>query len=578
MSAPFGAPFHDCEDPMFDNKKRDPQESERLLLNAAGDAAVLLDRGASIVSISDATLMLLGQPAGSRALVTEPFFKMICADDAQAVRDAFRTTVETGNRTRANGRLQDDPAGQWFDWQFSRYDSAQGTKSPILAVARDATDAHQLETALRYDALHDKLTGLPNRALFSDRLQLALEQARRAKEPLGVLLLDLDGFKKVNDSMGHMVGDTLLQVASHRMAGALREGDTLARFGGDEFVVLLPGARHETDLHTVARRILVALQPPFEMANRKLYVSGSIGGALYPRDGSTEDTLLAAADMAMYQAKGTKGGCCVVFDGSARPDAKASVALEEGMHQAISEGQFLLHFQPLIGAQSRQVEGFEALMRWERPGHGLVSPADFIPLAEANGLITLLGTWALKAACMQAQRFSKLAGRPLSMSVNVSPRQFRSTNFVEAVQGALALSELPPTQLVLEVTEGILMDAPAHAARILSTLADRGVRVAIDDFGTGYCSLAYLKSLPVNSLKIDRSFVTGLPAEAKDAAICRSVLGLARELGLSCTAEGIETPEQRQFLTENGCTFLQGYLEGRPVPAEQITALLTRAA
>jgi diguanylate cyclase (GGDEF)-like protein len=563
---------------MFDTKNRDLQDAVRLLLDAAGDAALLLDRGASVVSASDNTMMLLGHPAGSRALVTEPFFKMFCTQDAQAVRDAFRITADTGNRTRAHGRLQDDPAGQWFDWQFSRYDESQGGKSHILAVARDATAAHQLEAALRHDALHDKLTGLPNRALFSDRLNLALEQARRAKTPFGVLLLDLDGFKKVNDSMGHLVGDTLLQVASTRMAEALRDGDTIARFGGDEFVVLLPGARDENDMHTVARRLLVMLQPPFELANHKLYVSGSIGGALYPRDGSTEETLLAAADVAMYQAKGSQGGCCVIYDGRARPDAKASVALEEGMHQAISEGQFLLHFQPLIGAQSRLIEGFEALMRWDRPGQGLVSPAQFIPLAEANGLITLLGAWALKAACMQAQRFSKLAGRPLFMSVNVSPRQFRSNNFVEAVKGAIAMSGLSPTQLVLEVTEGILMDAPTQAARILGTLAESGVRVAIDDFGTGYCSLAYLKSLPVNSLKIDRSFVTGLPDTAKDAAICRSVLGLARELGMSCTAEGIETKEQRQFLTENGCTFLQGYLEGRPVPAEQIAALLTGAA
>ena len=563
---------------MFENKTRDQQDVARLLLDAAGDAALLLDRGASIVSISDNTLMLLGQPAGSRALVTEPFFKMICAQDVQAVREAFRVTAETGNRSRAHGRLMDDPAGQWFDWQFSRYDNAQGGKSPILAVARDATDAHQLEKTLRHDALHDKLTGLPNRALFADRLNLALEQAKRTKGTLGVLLLDLDGFKKVNDGLGHLVGDTLLQVASNRMASALRDGDTLARFGGDEFVVLLPGACNENDLHTVARRLLMALQPPFELANRKLYVSGSIGGALFPRDGSTDETLLAAADVAMYQAKDTQGGCCVVYDSRDRTNANASVALEEGMYQAISEGQFLLHFQPLFGVKSRRVEGFEALMRWHRPGHGLVSPAEFIPLAEANGLITLLGSWALKAACMHAQQFSKLAGRPLSMSVNVSPRQFRSKNFVEAVQAALSLSGLSPTQLVLEVTEGILMDAPAQAASVLEKLAASGVRSAIDDFGTGYCSLAYLKSLPVSSLKIDRSFVTGLPGEMKDAAICRSVLGLARELGLSCTAEGIETDGQRKFLADHGCTYLQGYLLGRPLPAQQIAELLTAAA
>lgn len=563
---------------MLDVTHRNPQEMVRLLLEAAGDAVMLLDRGGSVLSVSETALMLMGHPAGSRVLIDESFFKMLSTQDVQAVREAFRDTAESGERTRAYARLLDDPAGQWFDWQFSRLDATQGAKSPVIAVARDATEARRLEQSLRHEAVHDKLTGLPNRALFSDRLAVTLAQARRTKAPFAVLMMDLDGFKKVNDALGHQMGDSLLCVAAHRMASVLRDTDTIARFGGDEFMVLLPGATNEVDIHTVARRLLVALQPPFELGNRQLYVSSSIGGALYPRDGNTEEALLGAADAAMYQAKEAQGGHCVVYDGSRLNQAAASVSMEEGLYQAIRDGELLLHFQPLVSGRTGDIDGFEALMRWNRPGVGMVSPAEFIPLAEANGLITLLGGWALKSACRQVQQFSAQAGRPLFMSVNVSPRQFRSNNFVETVRGALALSGLAPAQLVLEVTEGILMSDPMRATKVLTELADSGIRVAIDDFGTGYSSLAYLKSLPVHSLKIDRSFVKDLPASGKDAAICRAVLSMARELGISCTAEGIETAEQRDFLLEQGCAYLQGYLLGRPAPPETILALLAPPA
>lgn len=559
---------------MYDALTRNSPEVSRQLLEAAGDAVLLLDRGASVLNVSDAALLLLGQPQGSRALIDESFFKMLVQQDAQAAREAFRETTDNGTRTRACARLQDDPAGQWFDWQFSRLDAAQGAKSPVLAVARDATETRRLEQTLRHEAVHDKLTGLPNRVLFADRLSVTIAQARRRSSQFAVMMMDLDGFKKVNDAFGHQMGDALLRLVADRLASALRDTDTLARFGGDEFLILLPGATNEADILTVSRRLLVALQAPFELDNRQLYVSASIGGALFPRDGATEQSLMGAADVAMYKAKDAQGAQCIIYDGQQVNQAAASVCMEEGLYQAIREGQLRLFFQPLHGAATRRVEGFEALMRWDRPEFGLVSPAEFIPLAESNGLITLLGGWALKAACMQVQQFSQQAGRPLFMSVNVSPRQFRSDNFLSTVRTALALTSLPPQQLVLEITEGILMSDPARAAKVLEELAATGIRIAIDDFGTGYCSLAYLKSLPVHTLKIDRSFVKDLPGASKDAAICRAVLGMARDLGLSCTAEGIETPAQRDFLIENGCTYLQGYLLGKPMPAETLMPLL----
>ncbi len=360
---------------------------------------------------------------------------------------------------------------------------------------------------------------------------------------------------------------------------ALRDVDTLARVGGDEFVVLLPSAIEESEVQLVARRLISALQVPFEIHGHTLYVSTSIGAATYPQHGESEVRLLAHADTAMCHAKNTGKARCVMYSQEKFSQPEHDVSMEAAMFEAVRNGEFLLHYQPIIDARTRQIMGFEALMRWIHPESGPISPVQFIPMAESNGLINLLGAWALKAACVQLRRFEQSAGRSLYVSVNVSPRQFRNDQFIDMVDEAIMLSGINGNQLLLEITEGILMSDPEHAEVLLTAITARGVRIAIDDFGTGYSSLAYLKRFPIDALKIDRAFIKDLPESVKDAAICNVVLNLANNLNLSTVAEGVENQRQFDFLAAQGCTFIQGFHTGRPLlPEDAINILLPDAA
>ena len=389
-----------------------------------------------------------------------------------------------------------------------------------------------------------------------------------------MIALDLDGFKKVNDALGHPVGDALLRVAGERLREALRDIDTLARVGGDEFVAVLPNAVDEHEIHLIGRRLISAMQLPFDIHGHTLYVSTSIGGAIYPEHGDSEVKLLAHADTAMYRAKETGKARCVIYSPQKFTLPEHDVSMEAAMFEAVRNGEFLLHYQPIVDARTRQIMGFEALMRWMRPELGAVSPVQFIPMAESNGLINLLGAWALKAACMQIRRFEEVAGRQLYVSVNVSPRQFRNDQFLDVMDDAIKLSGLQGRQLLLEITEGILMSDPEHAETLLTAITARNVRIAIDDFGTGYSSLAYLKRFPIDALKIDRAFIKDLPSSVKDAAICNVVLSLANHLKLSTVAEGVENEQQLQFLATQGCTLIQGFHTGHPLLPEDVMEIL----
>jgi EAL domain-containing protein (putative c-di-GMP-specific phosphodiesterase class I) len=354
----------------------------------------------------------------------------------------------------------------------------------------------------------------------------------------------------------------------------LRDVDTLARIGGDEFVAVLSGVVEESEVQLIARRMISAIQLPFDIHGHTLYVSTSIGAAIYPVHGDSEVKLLAHADTAMYRAKETGKARCVIYSPQKFGQAEHDVSLEAAMFEAVRNGEFLLHYQPIVAAQTRQIVGFEALMRWTRSEVGSVSPVRFIPMAESNGLINLLGAWALKAACVQIKRFQEIARRPLYVSVNVSPRQFRSDKFLQVMDQAIQISGLHGSQLLLEITEGILMSDPEHAEALLNAIAMRNVRIAIDDFGTGYSSLAYLKRFSIDALKIDRAFIKDLPRSVKDAAICNAVLSLANDLNLSIIAEGVENEEQLQFLSQQGCTHIQGFHTGKPLlPNEAIEIL-----
>ena len=540
------------------------------LLEAAGDAVFRLSPSAGILYASKRAVELLG---GDMALEGRSLAALVHEDDRATVTQSFTRAVQTGLPCKATARVECESRELWFELQFTRYDGGDGTFE-ILAVGRDISAQQATEERLRHMATHDALTGLPNRSLLSDRIRMAIAHARRTGLGFSILALDLDGFKKVNDALGHPVGDRLLRIAAARLNDTLRDVDTLARVGGDEFVAVLPGASSDGEILTIARRMIATVQQPFDIDGHTLYVGTSIGAAVFPQHGDTEVKLLAHADSAMYRAKETGKARCVIYAHEKFTQPEHDVSLEAAMFQGVRDGEFLLHYQPIVDARSRQVLGFEALMRWCRPGHGMVPPSQFIPMAENNGLINLLGAWALKAACVQIKRFEEVAGRQLYVSVNVSPRQFRNDQFLDIVDEAMALSGLCGDQLLLEITEGILMSDPDHAETLLHAMSERQIRIAIDDFGTGYSSLAYLKRFPIAALKIDRAFIKDVPASVKDVAICNVVLSLASHLNLSTVAEGVESDEQMEFLAAHGCRLVQGYLTGRPLPPQEIIEIL----
>jgi diguanylate cyclase (GGDEF)-like protein/PAS domain S-box-containing protein len=547
-----------------------PQTQMVSLMEAAGDAVFRISKAGEILYASKRALELVGR---SDTLAGLQLSDLLLLSDRLAIAVALSQACESQQPVRLNVRVTARATVLWFELQLMAYVTETGD-AELLAVGRDVSSQHATEERLRHMATHDALTGLPNRSLLSDRVRMAIAQARRNGVGFAVLALDLDGFKKVNDALGHPVGDALLRVAGDRLRVALRDADTLARVGGDEFVVVLPGVTQQAEVQLIAKRMISSLQLPFEINGHTLYVGSSIGAAVYPDHGDSEVKLLAHADTAMYRAKETGKARCVIFNPQKFNAPEHDVSMEAAMFEAVRNGEFLLYYQPIVNARSRQIMGFEALMRWVRPDSGLVSPVQFIPMAESNGLINLLGSWALKAACVQLKRFQEVARRELYVSVNVSPRQFRNDQFITMVEEAIQLGGIQANQLLLEITEGILMSDPEHAENILTQINSRKVRVAIDDFGTGYSSLSYLKRFPIDALKIDRAFIKDLPESVKDAAICNVVMSLARHLKLATVAEGVENERQLQFLSDQGCTFIQGFHTGRPLPPDEAIKLL----
>ncbi len=540
------------------------------LMEAAGDAVFRMADYGRILFASTRAMELVSPGTSLNGL---HLGEIVDEQDHAALDAALAHTVSSGKPSRANLRLKTPHGALWMELQIAAYLNFDG-QTELLAVGRDISGQQETEERLRHMATHDVLTGLPNRSLLSDRIHMAIAQSRRTGIGFALLALDLDGFKKVNDALGHPLGDALLSVAAARLSETLRDVDTLARVGGDEFVAVLPEAVSDAEIQTIARRMISVMQMPFEIQGHTLYIGTSIGAAVFPQHGDGEVKLLAHADTAMYRAKEIGKGRCVIYDQQKFTQPEHDVSLEAAMFQAVRNGEFLLNYQPIVDAGSRQIMGFEALMRWHRPGEGLVPPSQFIPMAESNGLINLLGAWALKAACVQLKRFEEAANRPLYISVNVSPRQFRNEQFLGVIDEALRLSGLHGEQLLLEITEGILMSDPEHAEAFLKEMVARDVRIAIDDFGTGYSSLAYLKRFPIATLKIDRAFIKDLPGSIKDVAICNVVLSLAKHLNLNTVAEGVEHEAQLQFLARQGCDLIQGYLTGIPLLPEQALAML----
>ncbi len=456
----------------------------------------------------------------------------------------------------------------WAHARVTAIDPQDLTKG-VVWVAQDITERKLAETRLKQLAHFDSLTGLPNRALFRDRLATALAQIGRRRTPIGLLFVDLDRFKKVNDTLGHDAGDALLRVAARRLAAVVRQTDTVARLGGDEFAVVLPDLHGAHAAGQVAEKIVRAFRVPFGVDGHELHVTPSIGIAVAPGDGEDADVLIRNADVAMYQAKeqGRNGFQFYAREMNAR--AGRLLKLEAELRHALERGEFLLHYQPRIEIASGRVVGVEALLRWQKDGT-LVPPAEFVPTLEDTGLIIPVGEWVLAEACRQAAAWHLQGAGQLRVGVNVSARQLTRGDFGDAVERVLAAAGIAPDALVLELTETAVMHDPERAAAAFDRLKQRGVHLAIDDFGTGYSSLGYLKRFAPDSLKIDRSFVRDLPNDANDVALVTAIIAMAHSLGIAVTAEGVETAPQLDLLTRLGCDEYQGYLASRPVPAERI--------
>jgi diguanylate cyclase (GGDEF)-like protein len=448
---------------------------------------------------------------------------------------------------------------------------------PLLVVVHLVRHVQERASA-EYEAQHDALTGLPNRVLFHDRLDVALSQARRSGTRVAVMFCDLDRFKSINDSLGHAVGNQLLQGVGRRLRACLRPTDTVARVGGDEFTLLVPSVSTAAESAAVAERILQELKAPYVVAGRELFTSVSIGMALFPDDGTDPETLLKHADTAMYRAKasGRDGYQQYTADMGARAQVKHS--LENSLRHAIERRELRLHYQPKVGLADGKVVGLEALLRWPHPILGWVEPAAFIPLAEETGLIGPLGEWVMEEACQQIRAWRDRGLRTVPVAINLSARQLAQGNVVDLIAGALARAGVAPELLEVEITESVFLHDAQGVGDRLQRLRAMGVRCSIDDFGTGYSGLAYLARMPLDSLKIDRSFVSRIGTADDQEAIVDAVIALGHSLRLKVVAEGVETAEQAQYLRSRGCDQMQGYLFSRPVPAEDVPGLLTAPA
>jgi len=449
-----------------------------------------------------------------------------------------------------------------------------GTVTHFVSTGKDITERMEAQEHLHYLAHHDALTGLPNRALLQDRLAHAIAQCARSDTMLAVLFFDLDRFKNVNDSLGHATGDDLLKAVVERVSACVRRGDTFARLSGDEFTIVMEGLDDTDDVSAVAEKVLAAVRAPTLAGGHEMLVTASIGISIYPHDARDIENLLKHADSAMYRAKETGGNSYQYFTADMTAHAVEHLKLHSQVHRALERGEFILHYQPRIDVRDGHVLGVEALLRWEHPEYGLVSPAQFIPLLEETGLILEVGEWVLKTACRINRRLSEATGRPLRIAVNLSTRQFRDQDLLGKVRRCLEEDDLQPEQLELEITESLLADRIEQTAETLRILQAMGVRISVDDFGTGYSSMGYLKRFPIGRLKIDRSFVRDIPGDENDTGIVRAIIALARSLHMDVTAEGVETDEQLDFVREQGCDEAQGYLLARPMPCEDLITWL----
>jgi diguanylate cyclase (GGDEF)-like protein/PAS domain S-box-containing protein len=477
--------------------------------------------------------------------------------------DKHSAQVTIENRTKGEHSIA-------CEWYYTPLVDAQGRVLSVMTLAQDVTANHQAQERLNYIAYHDELTGLPNRSLYNDRLSQAMIEARRQGRYVGVMLLDIDHFKMVNDTMGHEAGDELLRDIGKRLSVCVRESDTVARFGGDEFGLVLADMADPRDAIFVSQKMLDSFAPPFFVGGRELFVGPSIGITIYPVDSDDLDGLVKNADSAMYHAKAQGRNNFQFYSTDLTARAQSRLDMETSLRRALERREFLLHYQPKVSLETGTMTGVEALIRWQHPDLGMVPPLDFIGIAEESGLILPIGEWVLRAACQQVKRWHDEGLARVKLAVNLSTKQFRHSRLKETLAGVLAETGFDPRYLEFEITESVLMESSAAVSEVLAELKAMGISISVDDFGTGYSSLSYLKRFPIDALKIDRSFVRDVPEDHDDAAIVRAIIAMSRSLRMKVIAEGVETEEQQQFLRAEGCDEIQGFLSGCPVPPDDL--------
>ncbi|MCT8140021.1 EAL domain-containing protein [Anaerobacillus sp. CMMVII] len=547
---------------------------KELILNSAGEGIFGLDVEGKITFCNPAAAMMLGY------------------ENKEELIDVVYDTIFNRIKTNQVSFHQNFPAyieknlsGYSSDEVFFRKDgtsfAVEYAVSPIkeaeeitgyVVLFKDITVRKQLEEKIKYHAYYDSLTNLPNRVLLKDRLNQALTYAHLHQEELAVLFIDLDRFKLVNDTLGHSYGDYLLQEVASRLKRSVSKGATVSRQGGDEFTIILPTIQSKGDISEVADRILNAFSSPFDLKGNEVFIKPSIGISLFPNDGIDVDTLIKNADTAMYKSKELHGNNFQFYQESMDRINLRSVKVENALHKALDNEEFVLHYQPQINSKTNEVIGVEALIRWIHPTMGLISPADFIPVAEETGLIVPIGEWVLRNACKQIKAWHEIGFSNIVVSVNLSARQFEKQNLVEIVKEILAETNLHPKFLELELTENMIIKNTKSTLETMEKLRELGIKMSIDDFGTGYSSLGYLKNFPINTLKIDRSFVHDVAADTANAAITNTIITLAGNLSLNVIAEGVETEDQKNFLSSKGCFLMQGFMFSPPIKAEEFLA------
>ena len=567
----------------------DSEQRYRFLVDSSPDIIYMLDNNGRFTFINNRISTLLGY--NHKELIGKHYSEIVFKEDLNKAKLAFnehtsghhaahniefrmvRKADMSNNDTPFSPRLitvELNAMGVYEETDSSHCRQFVGT----YGVIRDISERKQAEEIINYQLYHDVLTSLPNRTLFRDRLELAITHAKRSKHKLAVMFLDLDGFKIINDSLGHLTGDELLQAVASRLRCCLREGDTLARVGGDEFNLLLPQVKRHSDAAKIAEKIITNLKRPFVIEGHEVFIGLSIGIALYPDDGAHIEALIKNADMAMYHIKGRgKNGYEFFSDNMLSRVARHS-SLERGLRKALEENQFILMFQPQQDIKSGKIIGVESLIRWQHPEEGLIAPNDFISLAEETGQITDIGEWVLRAACREYSRWREKGISDIKIAVNLSAAQLYRTDFVETILDILEEHRMSGKYLELEITENILMQDVEHVVEKLHCLTHHGISVAVDDFGTGYSSLGYLHTLPLKTLKMDRSFINSIKSADERHSIITAIVAMGKGLDLSVIAEGVETKAQLNYLQSIGCPQAQGFLLGHPLTADNTLELL----